>query len=390
MQLQVGEDILLVGTAHVSKTSVEEVRQAIESFGPDVVAVELDEVRHKAVTQKREWEETPVTQLIKGNKLYFFLAQTLLASYQRRMGQEEGVEPGAEMVEAVKAAEARGLEVALADRDIGVTFRRAFAVMGLRERFRIIWELMKALVGLEDESAEHTSVEELLDQDLITTMMEELGQFAPSIKSVVIDERDLFLATRIRDATEGGTKKVVGVVGAGHMQGIKRQLEDPQPVDLELLEHIPKKGVPWGKVVGYGVPLFILSLFAYLGYQGYMSGDYQDLLDGIQSWVLINGALSALGALLAGGHPLSILVAFVAAPLTSLNPALAAGWFAGATEALVRKPTVKDFEGLSQMTKFRDFYKNRVMRVLLVAAFANLGSVAGTYIAGVDLLRLVF
>lgn len=382
MQVQVGDNILLVGTAHVSKTSVEDVKRAIAEFSPDVVAVELDAVRHKAVTEKRDWEDTPVTKLIKGNTLYFFLAQTMLASYQRRMGAAEGVEPGAEMVAALHAGEAAGAEVALADRDIGITFRRAFAAMGFKERMRVIWELMKALVGLEKQDEEGPqSVDELLDQDLITTMMEELGEFAPSIKSVLIDERDLYLATKIRDAS-AGNKKVVGVVGAGHLKGIQRQLEDPQPVSLELLEQIPQKRIKWAKIIGWGVPLLILAMFAYLGYEGYQSGNYQKLFDAALAWILVNGILSALGAALARGHILTVIAAFIAAPLTSLNPTIAAGWVAGVVEALIRKPTVRDFNGLSQLETMKDFFANRVTRVILVAALANVGSMIGTYVAG--------
>ena len=175
MQVQIGENILLVGTAHVSRTSVEEVKEAIERFSPDMVAVELDETRHKAITRKDEWEATPFTKLLKGNTLYFFLVQTLLASYQRRMGLEEGVEAGAEMIAALEAGENAGAEVVLADRDIAITFRRAFVSMGFGEKLRISWELMKALVGLEAREEGPQSVDELLDQDLISTMMEELG-----------------------------------------------------------------------------------------------------------------------------------------------------------------------------------------------------------------------
>ncbi|MBW3581491.1 MAG: TraB/GumN family protein [Euryarchaeota archaeon] len=389
MQVQIGDNILLVGTAHVSKSSVEEVREAIETFRPDTVAVELDEVRHKAITNRKEWEATPFTKLLKGTTLYFFLAQTFLASYQRRMGEAEGVEPGAEMLEALRAGEASGAEVALADRDIGVTFKRAFAVMGFREKMRILWELMRALVGAEKEE-EREPVDKLLDQDVITTMMEELGEFAPSIKSVVIDERDLYLATRIMDATEGNTKKVVGVVGAGHLQGIKKQLEDPSPVSLELLEHIPRKSIRWGKIIGYGIPLLVLALFGWLAWDAYQTGSYERLVNAALYWVVINGALSALGALIARGHILSIITAFIAAPITSLNPALAAGWFAGLTEAFVRKPTVADFNGLAHLVTMKDMFNNQVMRVIMVAALANVGSAIGTYLALGEILRSVF
>ncbi len=389
MQVQIGENILLVGTAHVSRTSVEEVKQAIKEFSPDVVAVELDETRHKAITQKDEWEATPFTKLLKGNTLYFFLVQTLLASYQRRMGMEEGVEAGAEMVAALQAGEEAGAEVSLADRNIAITFRRAFVSMGFGEKMRISWELMKALVGLEGRPDGPESVDELLDQDLISTMMEELGEFAPSIKSVLIDERDLYLSTRIREAARGG-KRVVAVVGAGHMKGIQRQLQDPEPVSLDLLEEVPKKKFSPGKAIAYGIPVLILALFGLLIYDATVTGEWRVVLEGFRNWVLLNGAFSALGALLARGHPISIVTAFLAAPITSLNPTLAAGWFAGIAEAWVRKPQVKDFQGIAQLTTMKDFFSNKVTRVILVAAFANIGSMIGTFLAGADLAGRVF
>lgn len=388
MQVQVGENILLVGTAHVSRTSVEEVKDAIKEFAPDIVAVELDETRHKAITRKDEWEATPFTKLLKGNTLYFFLVQTLLASYQRRMGMEEGVEAGAEMVAALQAGEEAGAEVSLADRNIATTFRRAFVSMGFAEKMRISWELMKALVGLEGRPDGPESVDELLDQDLISTMMEELGEFAPSIKSVLIDERDLYLSTRIREAARGG-KRVVAVVGAGHMKGIQKQLQDPEPVSLDLLEEVQKKKFSPGKTIAYGIPLLILGFFGLLIYDATVTGEWRVVLEGFRNWVLLNGAFSALGALLARGHPISILTAFLAAPITSLNPTLAAGWFAGIAEAWVRKPQVKDFQGIAQLTTMKDFFGNKVTRVILVAAFANIGSMIGTFVAGADLASRV-
>lgn len=384
MQVQIGDNILLVGTAHVSRTSVEEVKEAIARFGPDIVAVELDETRHKAITRKDEWEATPFTKLLKGNTLYFFLIQTLLASYQRRMGMEEGVEAGAEMIAALEAGQEAGAEVALADRDIAVTFRRAFISMGFGEKMRISWELLKALVGLESREQGPATVDELLDQDLISTMMEELGEFAPSIKSVLIDERDLYLSTKIREAAQDG-KRVVAVVGAGHMKGIQKQLEDPEPVSLDLLEELPKKRFSIGKTIAFAIPILILGLFGLLIYDAIQTGEWREVFQAFGNWILINGAFSALGALLARGHPVSIVTAFLAAPITSLNPTLAAGWFAGIAEAWVRKPQVKDFQGIAQLTTMKDFFQNKVTRVILVAAFANIGSMIGTFLAGANL-----
>lgn len=384
LKVTVSPNLILVGTAHVSPKSVLEVEEVIREEKPDVVAVELDPHRLEALLNPDRWQSTPISKLLKGDKLWFFLAQSLLASHQRRIGEEFGVKPGQEMLTAVNQARAANMELLLADRDISVTMQRAYRLMRFGEKMRLIWELFKAMMPGQEQKEEMT-LEKLMEEDTITQMMDEMGRVAPSIKSVIIDERDTYLATRIRVPAEQG-KKVVAVVGAGHLNGIQKRLKEP-PADLAAIEVIPKKKFPLSKIIGWGMPLGILVLFAWLGYEGFQEGNFQKILDAALYWILITGGFSALGAMLAGGHILSILTAFVAAPITTLHPALAAGWFAGLTEATVRTPTVGDFQGLSQVKRTRDFFKNRVFRVLMVAAFANLGAMVGFFIAGGDLLR---
>lgn len=384
MKVQVSPNLILIGTAHVSPKSVAEVEEAIRAEQPDVVAVELDANRLEAIQHPDRWQATPIQKLLKSDKLWFFLAQSLLASHQRRIGEEYGVQPGQEMLVAVQGAKSANKELLLADRDISVTMQRAYRLMRFWEKMRLIWELFKSLMPAEEQKEEMT-LEQLMEEDTITQMMDEMGRVAPSIKSVVIDERDTYLATKIRAPAEQG-KKVVAVVGAGHLSGIQKRLQEP-PADLAPLEVVPKKKFPLSKILGWGLPLGILVLFAWLGWEGYQEGNFQKILDAALYWVVITGGFAALGALLAGGHILSILTAFVAAPITTLHPALAAGWFAGLTEATVRTPTVKDFQGLSQIKRAKDFFRNRVFRVLMVAAFANLGAMVGFFIAGGDLLR---
>lgn len=381
--------MVLVGTAHVSRRSVEDVRRAIEEYDPDIVCVELDERRREVLEDRKGFEERPITEMIRGNKAAFFIAHILLSSYQRRLGEEFGAEPGAEMLAAIEAAREREIEVVLADREIGVTLRRAWTRMGLREKLRLLWEFLKAMTGAE-ELEEEIDLEELMDEDVLTMMMEELSAIAPSIGEVLIEERDAYLAKRIQEASERGT--VVAVVGAGHVRGIRERLRDPaalEATDLADLEAVPETGVSWLKVIGVGIVAVVLAIFGFLIYRGFITGDYTQLVDAFIFWVLINGSLSALGAAIARGHPFSIGTAFVAAPITSLNPTLAAGWFAGLVELKMRTPLVRDFEAMATVETFRDWVDNRVTRVLLVTAFANLGSVVGTWIGAAYLVDLL-
>ena len=385
MEVKVSDNIVLVGTAHISKDSVEEVKRVIEKYKPDVVAVELCNRRYEAITKKDKWENTPITSLLKSNNAYLMLAQTFLSSIQRKLGKEYGVEPGSEMVAAMDEAKKHNLEVALVDRDISITLKRAWRKMGIREKFRLAWEFIKAIIGYDEEELEDLDLKKLMDQDVISAMMEEFGEIAPSVATVLIHERDQYIAKKILDESKKG--KVVAVVGAGHLNGIKKHLEKKKlDVDFKELEYVPKKRVSVLKIVGYAVPVIFVALIVYL----FLIGGWGKAADALLMWFLINGGLSALGAIIARGHPLTWLTAFVAAPLTSLNPAIAAGWVAGYVEFRLRKPVVKDFQNLSKMDSTKDFLNNRVIRLLMVVALANLGSMIGTFVALPYLLSLGF
>ncbi len=374
MQVKINDRILLVGTAHISPKSIEEVKKAIEEYKPDVVAVELCERRYKGLTEKDKWENTEVTELLRSNNAYYFLAHIFLFSLQRELGREYGVEPGSEMLEAIKTAEKQGIPVTLVDRDIAITLKRAWRKMGLREKIRFTWEFLKTLLGLEE--IEDVDIDQLMNQDIISAMMEELKNIAPSATEVLIDERDAYIAKKILDESRKG--RVLAVIGAGHIEGVKNRLEESNlHVDTRELELIPKKRVNWVKTIGYLIPLIFVSLISYaLFTKGITLAGTMFLY-----WFLINGVCSAAGAAVAGGHPLSILTAFFAAPITSLNPAIAAGWVAGYVEAKVRTPVVRDFQELRGLETFKDFWRNRVVRLLLVVALANVGSMIGTIIA---------
>ncbi len=377
MQVKIHENIILIGTAHISQESVDEVKDAIEKYKPDVVAVELCPRRYEALTEKANWENTPITSLLKSNKAYLVLAQTFLSSIQRRLGKEYGVEPGSEMIAALKMAKKKKIAIALVDRDISITLKRAWRKMGIREKWRLSWEFMKALVGYSDEELEELDLKELMKQDAISTMMEEFGKIAPSVSNVLIHERDQYIAKKILDESHKG--KIVAVVGAGHLKGIEKHLKEKflANVDLKKLEEVPKKRFSIMKAIAYSIPVFVIAIFAYL----ILMGSWELATEAILAWIIINGSLSALGALIARGHPFSILTAFAAAPITSLNPALAAGWFAGFVEAKMRTPTVKDFQGLSNIDSTKDFLNNRVIRLLMVVALANVGSMIGTFVS---------
>jgi len=376
LQIKVNDNIILVGTAHISKDSVEEVKEVIKKYKPDIVAIELCKRRHTALTKKDQWENTPVSSLIKSNNAYLMLAQTFLSSIQRKLGKEYGVEPGSEMIAAIKEAEKQGHQVALVDRDISITLKRAWRKMGIREKFRLTWEFLKAMVGFEEEELEELDLKELMNQDVISAMMEEFGELAPSATVVLIHERDTYIAKKILDESKKG--RVVAVVGAGHLEGIKKHLEEKDlDVDLKELEYVPKKRFHFLKAIGYAVPVIFAAIIIYI----ILTGRWEQAANALLWWFLINGSLSAIGAAIARGHPFSILTAFVAAPLTSLNPAIAAGWVAGYVEFKMRKPVVKDFKELSKIDSLRDFWNNSVIRLLMVVALANLGSMIGTFIA---------
>lgn len=388
MQVKISDNIILIGTAHISKDSVREVREAIEKFKPDIVAVELCKKRYEALTQKDKWENTPITSLLKSNKAYLVLAQTFLSSIQRRLGREYGVEPGSEMIAALNEAKKRNVEIALIDRDITITLKRAWRKMGIREKFRLSWEFMKALIGYDEEELEKIDLKELMKQDVISALMKEFSEIAPSVATVLIHERDEYISRKILDESKKG--KVVAVVGAGHLNGIKKHLEKKEfEVDLHELEQVPKKRVSIAKLVAYSIPvLFVFLLVWMVMTRG--PDAWGDIKNMFLAWFLINGSLSAVGAAIARGHPLTIGTAFLAAPFTSLNPAVAAGWFAGMVEAKLRTPRVKDFQDLSKIDGLKDFFNNKVIRLLMVVALANVGSMIGTFVAFPYIASFVF
>jgi pheromone shutdown-related protein TraB len=376
LHVKINDNIVLIGTAHISKESVEEVKKVIDEYKPDIVAVELCQRRYDSITKKQEWENTPINKLLKGGNAYLLLAQTFLGSIQRKLGKEYGVEPGSEMVAAIDEAKKHDLKVALVDRDISITLKRAWKKMGLREKFRLSWEFLKAMLGYDEEELEELDLKKLMDQDVISAMMQEFGEIAPSVTTVLIHERDKYIAKKILDESKKG--KVVAVVGAGHLKGIKEHLEKKFfDVNLTELEYVPKKRFSILKAVGYLIPVVFAVLLVYI----FLNGGWEKTFNALLWWCIITGGSSAIGAIIARAHPFSIIAAFFSAPIATIHPLIATGWVAGYVELKMRKPMVKDFKELSKIESLRDFWRNRVIRLLMVVAITNLGAMIGTIFA---------
>jgi pheromone shutdown-related protein TraB len=366
-----GKDVYLVGTAHLSKESVQDVRVTIEQVQPEAVCIELCKSRYEAMIQADNWSKMDIFKVIRQKKALFLLAQLILSSFYRRLGEKLGIEPGAEMREGIRLAEETGSTLVLADRDIEITLKRVWACLRFWSKLRLAMQLTTGILAPEEIDAE--TIESLKQRDQLESIMAQFAQRFPDIKRRLIDERDTYLAQKIRGAPG---KTVVAVVGAGHVNGIKTQIQ--QDHDLTELMVLPPKSI-WPRIVGWGVPALIVAMLIY-GFTGGLANGFKNL----SIWILVTGTLSAVGALLALAHPLAILSAFVAAPIATLHPLLATGWASGAVQAIVKKPTVRDFEDLPDaLSTLRGFWTNPVIRVLLVTVLTNLGAMISMIIAGI-------
>jgi pheromone shutdown-related protein TraB len=363
-----GREIHIVGTAHVSRLSVEEVERVIEEVRPDTVCVELDQLRHEALMDDSRWSRLDVFQIIKQKKVLFLLTNLALAAHQKKLGERFGVRPGAELLAAVRAAERIGAQVVLSDRDVQATLKRAWGNLSLWQRSKLISGLI-AVPFIQEEISEE-ELEALKDRDTISEMLEELAQAMPGIKGPLIDERDLFLMDSISHAPG---QKIVAVVGAGHVKGMLENLG--KPVDREALSRIPPPS-KWGQVLGWLIPTIVLLAF----YQGWSKHAGHGLLHMIVVWVLTTGLLSGLFTIFALGRPLTVLSAVVAAPITTLNPAIGVGMITGLVEAWLRRPTVADCQKVAEVTTIRAAYRNPVTRVLLVFVLSSVGAALGAWI----------
>ncbi|RXE55886.1 conjugal transfer protein TraB [Methanoculleus taiwanensis] len=363
-------EIRIVGTAHVSAKSVQEVRDAIEEFEPDIVGVELDPGRYAAL--KEDAPEPSISDILKGGNFARVLVQWLLAYIQQRIGADTGIRPGAEMLAAIEEAEAHQKHVALIDRDIRITLMRFWGKMTLWEKIKMFFVLIASVIGI---GGKEIDVDELTKQDVVSAALEEFREFSPNGAAALIDERDAYLAHQLI-SLGSRYERVLAVVGAGHVHGVERYLREPGTLPPMSGLTAEVRSVPFAKIFGIFVTVLFLALLAAIAFSGV---GLDVLLTALLYWVLINGVLAAGFTLVAGGHPLSALTAFGVSWITSLNPLLAAGWFAALVEAKIRKPTAGELRRIIEAESLSEMRKIPLFRVVLVAALANLGSTLGTF-----------
>jgi pheromone shutdown-related protein TraB len=365
-------EVRIVGTAHVSQKSVEEVEAAIGEFNPEVVAIELDPARFSAL--KKQARDPTVQDVLEVKNFNSLLVQWLLAYLQRKIGVDVGVEPGAEMKAAIASAESRGIAIALVDRDIRLTLLRFWKSLGFIEKLKMFYALIISIA--EVDNGQEIDIESLKQQNVIDAVMEEFRKFSPNGARALIDERDAFIAHQlILLKTQRPEGKILAVLGAGHRQGVQNYLDAPSTLPpFDSLTREPKS-FPWAKIFGFAVTALFAFLLAAIAFSGV---GWNVLLEAFLFWVIIHGVLAALFTLIAGGHPYSALTCFAVAWMTSLNPMLHAGWIAAYVEAKVRKPPVSDFRKIYEADSITEMAKIPLFKVVLVAALANLGSLIGT------------
>ena len=370
--------VILVGTAHVSRESAQEVGQIIEEERPDTVCIELCQARYQSMRQKELWQETDIIKVIKEKKSFLLLSNLLLASFQKRIAKKFDIIPGAEMIKAIETAEAVGAEIYLADRDIRTTLARTWRAMGLWSKIKLMFQMILSLAEVEDIKEE--DIEKMKQQDVLESLLAEVGKSLPILKDILIDERDQYLAEKIKNAPG---QKIVAVVGAGHVQGIKKYWDTD--INIQALEKLPPKKKVAG-ILKWLIPGAIVAMFI----AGFFWGGAKAGKDMLVWWIAANAILAGLGSIIALAHPATIISSMLAAPLTSLNPMIAAGWVSGLVEAFSRKPKVKDLETLPEdILSIRGFWRNKVTRILLVVVFTNLGSSIGTFVAFPAILKLL-
>ncbi|MEG1997736.1 MAG: TraB/GumN family protein [Clostridiales bacterium] len=372
------KEIILIATAHVSKDSVELVKKTIDEEKPTSICIELDESRYQNIKNPQEWENTDIVKVIKTKKVGFMLINLALSSYQKRIAKKLHTAVGQEMLQGIRSAEETGATLVLADRNIQTTFLRIWRMLNFWEKCKLLFSL--ALDNEEEAELTDEYLQEMLQKDMLQSLLAEMNQQFPKIGKILVNERDQHLAVKIREAPGS---KVVAILGGAHVEGVAQELYREH--DLNALTTIPAKK-PAGKIIGWLIPVLIVAL---IGCGFFISP--QIGWEQIKSWILWNGVTAAIFTALALGHPLSILTSLVVAPISSLNPLLACGWFAGLVEAAIRKPTVKDVNQISEdIFSLKRFLHNRFLRILLIVIMSNIGSSIGTVVAGLDIVSKLF
>ena len=377
--------ITLVGTAHVSAESVAEVENTIRELKPDSVAIELDEKRADSIRNKDKYRNLDIVKVLRRGEGFLLLANLVLASFQRRMGKNVGVNPGDEMLAAMRVADELGIPSVMADREIQITLKRAWAKNSFWGKCKLLATLLSSAFSKEDMSEQ--DIENIKEKNEMDSMMNELADFMPVVKEVLIDERNVYLAQHIWDSPGN---KFIAVLGAGHLDGVVENLEkiaaggttaDNIKESIDGINVVPAKG-PGAKVLGWIIPIAIVGLII----AGFIYGGTQLGTKMIKSWILWNGACAAILTLLAAGLPVTVVVAFISAPITSLCPFIGCGFVTAIVQAFMCKPKVRDMETLQDDVTFTGFYKNRILRILLIFILSSLGSSVATFISGADII----
>lgn len=370
--LQLGDKtVWLLGTAHISTESIQQVNDALTDVSPDCVCVELDQMRWQTLQQGQDWENLNLLQILKKKQTGLLLSNLVLSAYQRRLGEQTGVQPGAELKAAMEGAREAGLLTALIDRPVRTTLLRLWRRTPWWRKLSLMAQLLGSM--LIPQKIDEQELKRLKEQDTLNALLEEMQDILPHAKQVLVDERDQYMAQKIRLAS--GTR-ILAVVGAAHVPGIKQQLQNTAPPTTEALEEIPAKPII-SRILPWLVPVIILGIFVYGGF----TAETSQLKQALWAWVIANGALSALGATLALAHPLTILAAFAAAPLTSLNPTIGAGMVTGLVQAFVAPPRVMDLQEVTEKAShWRNWWRNRLLRVLTVFVLSSAGSAVGTFV----------
>ena len=372
------QTILLVGTAHISQESVELVKKVIEQEQPDCVCLELDDKRHQALTQKKKWQALDLKEIIRNKQLSTLIVSLLMASYQKRLGGQMGVFPGAELLAGAQTANKYHIPISLCDRDVRITLRRAWKSTSLFKKGYLLTSLFASLFDKDDITEEKLT--ELKQKDVLSELMDEMGETLPDLKRVLIDERDIFLVEKIK--TSPG-KRIVAVVGAGHVEGMEKEFAIDNKDKIHSISQIPpvSKGF---KFFGWSVPLLIIGSIIIIGIQKGASVAGENAI----FWILANGIPAAVGALLAFAHPLTTIGAFASAPLTSLTPVIGAGYVTAFIQVMTRPPMVKEFESAGDdIATVRGWWKNKLLRVFLVFFLTGLGSAIGTWVGGYEIFK---
>jgi pheromone shutdown-related protein TraB len=369
------KEIILIATAHVSKESALLVKQVIADEKPDSVCIELDEGRYQNIQNPKAWENTDIVKVIKSNRAGFLLANLALSSYQKKIARQLGNQVGGEMIQGIESAKETGAALVMADRDIQTTFLRIWRKLNLFEKAKLIVSLVFSFD--EDKEVTEKDLKELMQSDMLESVMSSMKKQFPKIGEILIHERDCYLASKIRSAPG---KRVVAVLGGAHVPGIKEEIFREQ--DISAISSVPPKSA-FARIAGWIIPIGILAILAYAFAVNLETG-----LNQLSVWVLWTGMLAAGFTALSLGHPLSILTSFLAAPLTTIHPLLACGWFTGLVEAWIKKPTVRDVQNISEdIFSFKGFFRNRFLKILLVVIMSNIGASIGTLVAGTSLIR---